>query len=136
MKTSTTIDIDLEVYKIIFNHSNYFDEPANNILKRLLTQNNVTPSSIQTSNTEDHAGGITVSKTFLKSGLKLKKHFKGAMFEAIVRNGYIEFDNKRYKSPSGAAVVAAKGSVNGWRFWDFLDDTDGKWKSLEILRTK
>lgn len=136
MKTTSTIDIDLDVYKIIVHHSNYINEPANDVLKRLLIKNNGDTSFIQKSNTVDHVGGITVKGTFLKSGLKLKKHFKGSTFEAIVCNGYIEFNNKRYTSPSGAAVVAANGSVNGWRFWDFLDDKDGKWKSLESLRNK
>jgi hypothetical protein len=136
MKTNTSIDIDLDVYKAIVNHSNYINEPANDVLKRLLAKTNVVPSLVQKSHTEDHTSGITVKGIFLKSGLKLRKHFKGTLFEAVVRNGHIEFNSKRYTSPSGAAVVAAKGSVNGWRFWDFLDDNDGKWKLLELLRNK
>ena len=136
MKTNTTIDIDLDVYKIIVNHSNYINEPANDVLKRLLPKNNVVASLEKKVDIEDHTSGITVKGIFLKSDLRLRKHFKGTLFEAVVRNGYIEFNNKRYTSPSGAAVVAANGSVNGWRFWDFLDDKDGKWKSLENLRNK
>jgi hypothetical protein len=132
MQNNTTINIDLEVYKAIIHHSNYINEPANDVLKRVFNlkkevfseQNKVT----------SELGGLNVKGVFLKSGLKLQKHFKGTLFEAIVRNGYIEFNKKRYTSPSGAAVIAAQGSVNGWRFWNFFDETDNKWKILETLR--
>ena len=134
MKHETTITIDFDVYKAIVQHSNYIDEPANSVIKRLLDLNtNVKHQTIQP-NEEDLTGGLTTKGVFLRNGLKLRKHFKGTLFEATVHDGYIEFNNKKYTSPSGAAVKAAKGSVNGWRFWEFLDQKDNTWKTLEILR--
>lgn len=135
MKTKTTIDIDLDMYKIIVQSSNYINEPANDVLKRLLNLDKKIPSN-NTYFNPTLFGGITVKGVFLKNGLKLKKHFKGKLFEATVCDGYIDFNNKKYTSPSGAAVQAAEGSVNGWRFWDFFDDKSGKWKLLETLRNK
>jgi hypothetical protein len=133
MKNKTSIDIDLDVYKIIMQNIKYINEPANDVLKRLLIGDSEPISGNWKSN-NSFSGGLTSKNVFLKSGMKLRKHFKGNLFEATVHDGYIEFNNKRYTSPSGAAVAAARGSVNGWRFWDFLDENEGKWKLLETLR--
>ncbi|MFT3908251.1 MAG: hypothetical protein QM737_02400 [Ferruginibacter sp.] len=131
MKDRKSIEIDLDVYKAIIHHSNYIDEPANDVLKRLLHQEQQgSKNSIE----GKAGGGLTVKETFLRNGLRLQKRFKGILHEAVVRNGCIEYNNKKFTSPSGAAVSAAKGSVNGWRFWDFLDEKDNKWKILETLR--
>ncbi|TAJ67681.1 MAG: DUF2924 domain-containing protein [Chitinophagaceae bacterium] len=136
MKNTTTIDIDLDVYKALVQHSNFIDEPANDVLKRLLNLNTKTVQQSVQSTVKNLTGGLTTKGIFLKNGLKLRKHFKGTLFEATVHDGYIEFNNKKYTSPSGAAVRAAKGSVNGWRFWEFFDEKDGVWKILETLRDK
>jgi hypothetical protein len=79
-------------------------------------------------------GGLMAKGIFLKNGLKFRRHYKGGWLEAEVRGGFIDFNNERFTSPSGAAVRAANGSVNGWRFWDFFDENDGTWKLLETLR--
>jgi hypothetical protein len=135
MKTKTTIDIDLDIFKTIVQHSNYINEPANDVLKRLLKLNDGA-AILKQSNTTAPLGGLMVKGVFLKNGLQLRKYFKGNLLEAIVRDGYIDFNNKKYTSPSGAAVKAVNGSVNGWGFWDFLDEKDGKWKLLQTLRDK
>jgi hypothetical protein len=132
---TTTIDINLDVYKTIVNNSNYINEPANDVLKRLLKIDRDLHSSGNNSISSAETGGLIVKEVFLKNGLKLRKHFKGNLFEAYVRDGYIEFNKKRYTSPSGAAVEAAKGSVNGWRFWEYYDDKSDSWKMLETLRS-
>ncbi len=136
MKSNTTIDIDLDVYKVLVQHSNYFDEPANDVLKRLLNLNGQVKHQTPQSAERNASGGLTTKGVYLRNGLKLRKNFKGSLHEATVHDGYIEFNNKRYTSPSGAAVKAAKGSVNGWRFWEFLDEKDNTWKTLETLRGK
>ena len=129
---TTTIEIDLDVYKMIVNNSNYINEPANDVLKRLL--------SVKTDLVPDlpvrEDGGLVSKNVFLKNGMKLRKVFKGNILEAVVRNGFIEFKNKKFTSPSGAAVEAAQGSVNGWRFWDYYDDKSNSWKMLNSLRDK
>ncbi len=136
MKNKTTIDIDLDIYKAIVQHSDYINEPANAVLRRLLNLNGEIVSPIHPNLNKSQSGGLMVKGVFLKSGLKLRKHFKGSLLEAEVHNGFIEFNKEKFKSPSGAAVRAADGSVNGWIFWDFFDETDGTWKQLETLRKK
>lgn len=136
MKHETTINIDLNVYKALVHHSNYIDEPANDVLKRLLNLNGEVKHQVTQPFEKNLSGGLTTKGVFLRNGLKLRKHFKGTLYEATVHDGYIEFHNKKYTSPSGAAVKAANGSVNGWIFWEFLDEKDNTWKTLETLRTK
>ncbi len=130
----TSIEIDLDVYKAIVHHSQYIDEPANNVLKRLLKLNDGMQASSY-SNTAKK-GGISVKNVFLSNGMKLRKHYKGKLHEAFVVDGYIDLNNKKFTSPSGAAVYVTKGPVNGWRFWEYFDESDGKWKILETLRDK
>lgn len=134
MKQETTITIDFDVYKALVQHSTYIDEPANAVLKRLLNLNSELKHQAIQPLEENLTGGLTTKGIFLRNGLKLRKYFKGTLYEATVHDGYIEFNNKKYTSPSGAAVKAAKGSVNGWRFWEFLDQKDNTWKTLETLR--
>lgn len=126
------IEIDLEVYKMIVNNSNYINEPANDVLKRLLN----TKMEEVSETAEQETGGLTTKNVFLKNGMKLRKVFKGNILEAVVRNGFIEFKNKKFTSPSGAAVEAAQGSVNGWTFWDYFDDKSNSWKMLNSLRER
>lgn len=135
MSQTTKIDIDLDVYKTIIQNSHYINEPANNVLKRLLKLN-LDDTGETKHDLKKETRGLLVKGVFLKYGLKLRKTFKGKLHEAIVKDGYIEMNNRRYTSPSGAAVVAAGGSVNGWRFWDFLDEKNGQWTLLETLRNK
>ena len=132
MKKVKQIEIDLEVYKALVQHCNFIDEPFNDVLKRVLGK--YEGKEDEDIEADQKEGGLLVKRTFLKNGMKLQKNFKGKLFEAIVRNGYIEFEDKKYTSPSGPAVVAAQGSVNGWRFWDFFDEKDNQWKLLETLR--
>lgn len=134
MKTVTTIDIDLDVYKAIIQNSEHIDQPANDVLRRLLKLDKEVGSPTQENGNTTQGGGLMVKGVFLKKGLKLRKHYKGSLLEAEVRDGFMEFNNERFTSPSGAAVRATGGSVNGWNFWDFYDENDGKWKPLETLR--
>jgi hypothetical protein len=132
---TTTIEIDLDVYQAIVNYSNYINEPANDVLKRLLSlQNEMHP--LQKENQKTETGGLMVKGVFLKSGLKLRKYYKGKLLEAAVRDGYIEYNNKKYTSPSAAAVNAANRSVNGWKFWEYYDENNNKWKLLDTLQNK
>ncbi len=135
MKNKKIIEIDLDLYKLIVQHSEYIDEPANQVLKRLLKLTKYIANET-TLNTSKDIDGLNIKGTFLPNGLKLRKYSRGKLFEAEVKNGLIEFNKKKYSSPSGAAVDAANGSTNGWRFWEFYDSLTGKWKILESLRNK
>lgn len=127
---TTQISIDLDVYKQIQQRLESFTDTPNQVLRRSFrlgpTQEKPSPPPGE---------GLHVGGVHLKDGLKLRKRFKGRMLEAEVRNGKIYFNGRGYTSPSGAAVAAVGGTpVNGWRFWQYLDETSGGWRSLTVLR--
>ena len=126
---TTQISIDLDVYKAIQQRLESFTDNPNQVLRKIFgleaTQEKASPPPGQ---------GIHVGGVHLKEGLKLRSRFKGRMLEAEVRNGKIHYDGREYTSPSGAAVAATGTSVNGWRFWQYLDGTSGGWRPLTVLR--
>lgn len=132
MQKTTSIEIDLETYKAIIQNSDYINEPPNDVLKRLLKLKDGVIASHYSKSTNNE--GITVKNVFLPTGMKLRKHFKGKLYEATVFNGFILLANKKFTSPSGAAVFVAEGPVNGWRFWEYFDTKSNQWKLLEALR--
>ena len=133
MENKKQIDIDFDVYKQIILRSKYFEEPANEVLRRVFHVDSVESKSI--SKPENGKGpGLTVKNVFLPAGLKLSKNSGGKMHKAEVCDGYIEYENERYNYPSAAAGAATGNSVNGWNFWNYFDETDHKWKPLSNLR--
>lgn len=126
---TTQIGIDLDVYKQIQQRLESFKDTPNQVLRRLF---GLEPSDEKPS--EARGDGLHVKGVHMRNGLNLRKRFKGRILEAEVRGDKIYYDGKSYTSPSGAAVAAAGTNVNGWRFWEYFDETAGGWKSLSDLR--
>lgn len=125
------IGIDLDVYKEIQKRLQSFKDTPNQVLRRIF---NLEDKEDQIAIPQE--GDLHVVGIVLKNGLRLRKNYKGKVHEAVVRNGKIEFNGKRFPTPSGAAVELAGYPVNGWRFWQVFDETSGTWKLLDTLRGK
>ena len=68
------------------------------------------------------------------TGKKLKAEIKGKTYRALVlKSGEVRYKNKRYKSPSMAAVAALKRPANGWTFWQY-ERAPNDWVALDNLR--
>ena len=119
------------VYKEIQQRLESFDDTPNKVLRKVFGLPMIGQAAPAPT-----GGGLHVGGVLLKNGLKLRKRFKGRMLEAEVRNGAIHYNGRTYTSPSGAAVTATGTPVNGWRFWQYYDETSGAWKILSSLRGK
>ena len=129
-KNTTSINIDLEIYRLIENKRESFDETQNEILRRLLGLASPVKPIID-------SGGISLRySVFLPNGSRLKKVYKGKEYLAEVKDGYIWVNGKRYPSPSAAAVAVTGSPVNGWRWWEVKRPQDSEWISLDQLREK
>ena len=52
-------------------------------------------------------------------------------------NGEIDYNGKRYSSPSTAGQDASGWKAcNGWKYWQFKDPTSGQWQLIDVLREK
>jgi len=141
MKTLTEISIDLDVYKHIKSNLLHLEESDNSVLRRLLGLDNgltkkpeYEKNGLNEATTQKSRSGLWQKNIFLPEGLKLRKELKGVMHEATIRSGYIEYNNSKFNSLSAAGGAASKTSVNGWRFWEYLDERINSWYPLDDLR--
>ena len=125
----TQISIDLDVYKEIQSRITSFNDTPNQVLRRVFF-----PTETVAVEAKGQGINMHVRGTVLKDGLKLRKIYKGEFLEAVVDNGKILFNGKRYNSPSKAGCDATGTSVNGWIFWEYLDENSGSWRLLDNLR--
>ena len=74
----------------------------------------------------------------LPEGLRLRAKHKGGDYAAHVRSGKIEVEGitGRFASPSSAAIAIAQRPINGWSFWEYLDEATNEWRSLDTLRQR
>ena len=129
-KNSKTIEIDLEIYRLIEINRSSFDETEADILRRLL---DLPPLKKQ----ESEKRGMSLRNgVVLPDGTLLRGTHNGAEHQAEVRGGWILLNGKRYKSPSGAATAIRGYSEDGWRFLKVKRPQDSEWILLDQLRNK
>lgn len=125
---TTSIEIDLDIYKLIQAERKSFDETDNEILRRLLK---LRPREV--SDLEE--GGLHIGYgVFLPNGTLLKRKYKGVLYEAPVKEGKIWVKGKSFTSPSGAAVEVTGSAVNGWQFWAVQRPEEKTYPKLSALK--
>jgi hypothetical protein len=128
IKKTKTIEIDLEIYRIIETNRSSFGETETDILRRLL---GLPPLEKQ----KDGGKGLNLGYgVILPEGTLLKGRKKRPEVQAEVKNGWIIVDGERFDSPSGAAKKF--GGPNGWIFWYVKRPQDSEWILLDQLRNK
>lgn len=124
----TTIDVDFEVFKELTARRRSEEMTENEVLREILglTKPVRNLSAVAAAN----VGGVAwVSKgVSFPHGTEFRATYKGQQYSAIVKNGALVMNGKRYTSPSAAAVSITGNPVNGWRFWECLLPGSTKWK--------
>ncbi|MBU4232740.1 MAG: hypothetical protein KKD99_11010 [Proteobacteria bacterium] len=128
VKKSRTIEIDLEIYRLIETNRSSFDETETDILRRLLNLPHLEkPRAI--------GKGLNLGySVILPDGTLLKGRTRRPEVQAEVRDGWIIVDGERFDSPSGAAKKF--GGPNGWIFWKVKRPQDSEWILLDQLRNR
>ena len=122
------ISIDVDVYKKIEAMRQSFSETHNQILRRHFGL-----SPIETGS-KGGSEGLYIKGVHLKSGLKLRKRYKGRMIEAVVGDNGIFCEGNVYPSLAMAAREITQTSINAWIWWEYYDDDSGFWQRLDTLR--
>jgi len=81
----------------------------------------------------------TINPVQVNYPLRIEAKAHGKTYKAMLLSSYgkILFEDKEYRSPSGAGMAAAKWkSCNGWSFWRFKNPETGNWEAIESLRAK
>ncbi|NHZ86779.1 MAG: DUF2924 domain-containing protein [Planctomycetia bacterium] len=127
-----TIEIDFDVYKKLTSLRETENVTYNDVIRRLLDlpqkrqeiRKNI--ASLKTS--------LICKGVEFPEGTEFKSHYKGRHYRAVVEDGFIILNGKKYKSPSPAAVSITNNSVNGWIFWECKLPNNQRWITLKSLR--
>jgi restriction system protein len=71
-----------------------------------------------------------------EEGIEIFTNYKGQKHYAVYFSSTkVVYNNEVFKSPSAAGAKIQNGlPVNGWKFWKFVDEKDGKTYPLDRLR--
>lgn len=129
-----TIDVDFEVFKELTARRRSEEMTENEVLREVLGLK----KTKQTSNAvaaSDMGGVALVTKGIsFPHGTEFRATYKGQQFTAVVKNGGVIMNGKRFTSLSAAAVSITRNPVNGWRFWECLTPGNTKWKLAADFR--
>lgn len=133
-----TIEIDLDIHKLIEAERRSFSETPNEVLRRLLL---LQKAQAKTSDINDtpprdwHGKGIS-----LPHGTELRMEYNGKRHTGEIKDGLWLVNGQTAKSPSDAASTVAttkdgkRPSLNGWIYWNAKRPNDQNWVSIESLR--
>ncbi len=139
MSELRTIEIDLEVHKLIEAQRLSFSEPPNTVLRRLLKLGGLAPGALAS---EFSAGAWTGKGVNLPVGTQLRMQYRGKEHRGEIQESCWIIEGHRFKSPSAAAGGVAttkdgrRPSLDGWKYWHIKRPGDPGWTSLDVLRQR
>lgn len=140
----STIEIDFEIYKLIENERQGFEEPPYVALRRLLDMPE--PQQLENSQSQPLEEGRPwrLGRVEVPHGsLARMEYDRGKqVYEGQFLNGKLVVNGQEYPTLSSAARALAKTkngqtpNLNGWNYWQakFPDETE--WRSLDEMRQR
>ena len=128
-----TVEIDFDVLKEITARRDSEYVTPNDVLRKLFK---LKPKQ----NKKDSYA--TVGKPWVAKGVffphdtEFSAVYKGQEFDAIVNDGALVLNGKRFSSPSSAAVSITGNPVNGWIFWKCKLPGQQTWQIIEKYRNQ
>ncbi|HEY0974400.1 MAG TPA: DUF2924 domain-containing protein [Solimonas sp.] len=128
------ISVDFEVFKELTSRRRSEEMTENDVLRELLGL--AKPAQKSGAAAVAEPGGVAwVSKGIsFAHGTQFRATYKGQQYIALVKDGALVMNGKRYTSPSAAAVAITGNPVNGWRFWECLLPGSVRWKLAADFR--
>jgi hypothetical protein len=135
-----SIEIDLDIHKLIEAHRCAFDEPSYLVLRRLLALGPPALATQSPSAAEVGKRGWRSGSVSLPHGTQLKMTYNGETSFGQVEDGWWVIGNEKFDSPSGAACSTARTRqghrthLDGWKYWYVKRPTDSGWILIDELR--
>lgn len=130
----TMINVDFEVFQQLTIRRRSESMTENEVIRELLGLSKAQQESKSDLKTEQ-SGVPWISKgVSFPHGTEFRATYKGQMYTGNVQNGALVLNGKRFSSPSAAAIEITGTPVNGWRFWECLQPSTTKWKSIADFR--
>ena len=130
----TTIEIDFEVYKKLTAERDNEEVTYNDVIRDLLRLHPINDNAKVPS--QNGKVDWIVKGIRFPDGTPFRMHFKGLRHSAIVNDGALELDGKRFNSPSAAAYHITNNGVNGWNYWECKLSENSSWVLISSLRIK
>lgn len=133
-----SIDIDFEVYQLIVLEKRGFEEPDNDVLRRLLGLGD--PAVAPTPPADETPGSWRGPGVELPEGTRLRMTYADAEHSGTIVDGKWKVGDEYYNTPSQAASQVArtkrgtKTMLNGWKYWHVKRPSDTSWVPLDTLR--
>lgn len=148
MRTYRSINIDLDVHKVIENGRQAFSEDANTVLRRLLGLSTAIPVTSELSSSPPPQNSPAKDRSWscegicLPYGTKFRMTYNNHTHQGEIVDGMWVINGTVYSSPSGAAIAVARTRrgkptrLNGWSLWEVKRPEDQTWIKLDDLRPK
>ena len=128
------IEIDFQAYKQLTMLRDNEDVTYNDVIRDLLGLqpiNDITLSPSPNGKIDWIVKGVR-----FPHGTPFRMHFKSIRHSAIVNDGALELDGKRFNSPSAAAFYITNNGVNGWIYWECKLSESSPWVIISSLRRR
>ncbi|WP_353642927.1 hypothetical protein [Mesorhizobium sp. WSM2239] len=135
-----TIEIDIDVHKLIETSRTSFAETPNAVLRRLLHLGAPTQPRAGSNGAKRDGGAWTGKGVSLPAGTELRMEYRGREHRGVIENSAWVVEGQRFNSPSAAAGAVAitksggRPSLDGWKYWQVKRPGDADWIGLATLR--
>lgn len=129
----TTIKIDFDVFKELTLRRSTEHVTHNDILRELLGLRRKKSRRPQAERVSGQGDWVTKGVRF-PNGTEFRASHKGQKYYGKVEPGALVVDNKRFHSPTAAAVTITGYQVNGWTFWECCMPGKSSWRMIKLLR--
>ena len=126
------IEIDFDVYKKLTNLRHSEKTSYNDVLRNLLNLTPANKSSHELDNLK--IPPWVVKGVVFPQNTEFRLYYRGRYYYAKVSNSNLEYNGKRYSSPSPAAIAITGNSINGWMKWECKYPSTDKWQLINNLR--
>jgi hypothetical protein len=128
-----TIEVDFDVFKALTARRPSEEVTENDVLRGLLglpSRKSLPGPRRPVSGPDDW---VTKGVRF-PAGTEFRAAYKGQIYLARVEGGALTLNDKRYDTPSAAAMSITGNPVNGWTFWEARLPGQAGWKIIKSLR--
>lgn len=141
-----TIEIDLDLHRLIESKRMSLSDTPNDVLRRLLGLEGGPQEAVPEAPPEAMAepaadpGAWSDRGVVLPAGTQLRMSYNNQTDFGEIRDGAWWVNNTRYDNPSGAASAVAltrsgtPAKLDGWRYWHVRRPGDRQWLPLAGLR--
>jgi hypothetical protein len=142
MTEMRTIEIDIDVHKLIETSRTSFAETPNAVLRRLLGLGAPSELRADPNGATSHSDSWIGKGVTLPAGTALRMEYRGREHRGVIEDSAWLVEGKRFKSPSAAAGGVARTkdgsrpSLDGWKYWQVRKPGDTDWTALGMLRQR